>query len=121
MKMTMPSQFVEGAAAAASDAVDQIDRRAEELHGELSNQAHDAINTAKPALNRWAQDAESVARRGIDSAREAAHQLRERGERATDSTVNYIKDEPVKAMLIAAAAGAALVTLVSLLSRSRHH
>lgn len=39
--------------------------------------------------------------------------------RATDSTVSYIKDEPVKAMLIAAATGAALAALMSLLSRSR--
>jgi ElaB/YqjD/DUF883 family membrane-anchored ribosome-binding protein len=39
--------------------------------------------------------------------------------RATDSTVNYIKDEPLKAMLIAAATGAALMALMALLNRSR--
>jgi hypothetical protein len=33
--------------------------------------------------------------------------------------VGYIKDEPVKAMLIAAATGAALMALVGLVSRSR--
>jgi hypothetical protein len=35
--------------------------------------------------------------------------------------VAYIRDEPVKAMLIAAATGAALMALINLVSRSRHH
>jgi ElaB/YqjD/DUF883 family membrane-anchored ribosome-binding protein len=39
--------------------------------------------------------------------------------RVGDSTALYIKDEPLKAMLIAAAAGAALMALVGLLARSR--
>ena len=38
--------------------------------------------------------------------------------RAQDTTVGYIKDEPVKSMLIAAATGAALMALVSMMSRS---
>ena len=39
-------------------------------------------------------------------------------DRGQDKTVGYIKEEPVKAMLIAAAAGAALMALVALLGRS---
>jgi hypothetical protein len=44
--------------------------------------------------------------------------LRDKALRASDNTVGYIKDEPVKAMLIAAATGAALMALVSLITRS---
>ena len=48
----------------------------------------------------------------------APAQLRDQAVRASDKTVGYIKDEPMKAMLIAAAAGAALMALVALLGRS---
>lgn len=120
MKMTMPSQYVEGAAHSAELAVEQIDRAAQETHDKLADGAHQAINSAKPVVERWAKDAESMARRGIASASETSRHLRERAAQASDSTVNYIKDEPVKAMLIAAAAGAAIVTLIGLFSRSSH-
>jgi ElaB/YqjD/DUF883 family membrane-anchored ribosome-binding protein len=38
---------------------------------------------------------------------------------ASDETVNYIKHEPVKSMLIAAATGAALMALISLFTSRR--
>jgi ElaB/YqjD/DUF883 family membrane-anchored ribosome-binding protein len=44
-------------------------------------------------------------------------QVRDQAMRASDGTLNYIKDEPVKAMLIAAAAGAALMALLGLLRK----
>jgi ElaB/YqjD/DUF883 family membrane-anchored ribosome-binding protein len=119
MKMSMPSQFVEGASEAVDNAIDQIDRRSQEVHDEFADKAHDVVNKSKPTMERWAKDAESAARRGIDAASDATHRLRDRAARTTDSTVDYIKDEPVKAMLIAAAAGAALVTLMGLIHRSR--
>jgi ElaB/YqjD/DUF883 family membrane-anchored ribosome-binding protein len=120
MKMTSPSQFVDDAARSAELAVDQIDHAAHQAHDQLTEKAHQAVNSAKPVMERLAKDAESIARRGLDSARETSRQLRERAAQASDTTVKYIQDEPVKAMLIAAAAGAALVTVISLLSRSRH-
>ena len=120
MKMSMPSQFVEGASEAVDHAIDQIDQRSQASHDDLADKAHDAVNKSKPALQRWAQDAESVARRSMDAAGDASRRLRDRAARTSDSTVDYIKDEPVKAMLIAAAAGAALITLVGWVQRSRH-
>ena len=41
--------------------------------------------------------------------------MRERALRASGATTGYIRDEPLKAVLIAAAAGAALLALVQLL------
>ena len=120
MTITTPSQFAEGAANSAEQAVNQIDKSAQEVHNTLANGAHKAIDSAKPVMERWAKDAESMARRGLDSVRDTSRQLRERAAQASEGTVKYIQDEPVKAMLIAAAAGAALVTVISLLSRSRH-
>jgi ElaB/YqjD/DUF883 family membrane-anchored ribosome-binding protein len=51
--------------------------------------------------------------------RDSSQQLREKAVQASDQTVAYIKDEPVKSMLIAAATGAALMGLISLMGRSR--
>lgn len=54
----------------------------------------------------------------MESVRETSHQLRLKAEHASDSTVNYIRHEPVKSVLIAAAVGAVLMALVNLVSRS---
>lgn len=61
----------------------------------------------------------ALAQRGMDSVRDTSQQLRHKAHQAGDDTLDYIKDEPVKAILIAAAAGALLMTLISLISRSR--
>ena len=74
---------------------------------------------AVPAIDRLSSQAENAARRGMDAVRETSAQLRERATRVSDSTVGYIQEQPVRSMLIAAAAGAALMALLSLLGRSR--
>ena len=69
---------------------------------------------------RVSSQAEAAARRGMEAVRDGSQQLRERAQRATDQTVAYVKDEPIKSMLIAAATGAVLMALVSLMGRSRN-
>lgn len=76
-------------------------------------------SSTAPMLTRAAEQATAMAHRGIDAVREGSQQVRDKAQRASENTVQYIKDEPVKAVLIAAAAGAALMALVSLVSRSR--
>jgi ElaB/YqjD/DUF883 family membrane-anchored ribosome-binding protein len=44
--------------------------------------------------------------------------VRDQALRVSDDTRNYIRDEPVKAVLIAAAAGAVLMALLGLLRKS---
>ena len=56
-----------------------------------------------------------------DLIAQSADQALKCTQHATANTVSYIKHEPVKAMLIAAATGAALMALASLVSHSRHH
>jgi ElaB/YqjD/DUF883 family membrane-anchored ribosome-binding protein len=94
--------------------------------------AHAAIDNAvdrlasvygdtKPLLSRVSQQAKGYAHDGYDAARQQAAALRERGERAVDSTRGYVRDEPVKSLLIAAAVGAAVIALVEVvrIRRSR--
>lgn len=51
------------------------------------------------------------------SFRSAGQQVRDGAHLASDKTVAYIRDEPVKSMLIAAATGAALAVLARLAAR----
>lgn len=93
----------------------------------LAEQAVDAVadgvDTARervaPSLVRMAEQAESLLERGVDAVRDGTQQLRESAGRSTDRTVAYIRDEPLKSVLIAAAAGAALMALANVLGRSR--
>ena len=51
-------------------------------------------------------------------SREMAEQMRRRALQASDTALAYARDEPMKSLLIAAAAGALLMGLVSLMVRS---
>ncbi len=93
----------------ASSLLDRAAVGADHALDGLSNKLH----TAKDQANNLGQ-------RGIDAMREGTQHLRDTAHRASDHTLHYVKDEPVKALLIAAATGAALVALLSLMSRSRH-
>jgi ElaB/YqjD/DUF883 family membrane-anchored ribosome-binding protein len=56
----------------------------------------------------------------VESVRDTSLQIRENAHRVSEKTAGYIKDEPMKSMLIAAATGAALMAMLSLVSRSNH-
>lgn len=83
------------------------------------NAAHSAVDGLSNSAHTLQVDAVAATHRGLDALRESSQHLRERAELARDGTLNYIKVEPVKAMLMAAATGAALMALVGLLTRSR--
>ena len=53
------------------------------------------------------------------SMQTAGKQVRNGASQISDRTATYVRDEPVKSMLIAAATGAALVALASLFTRPR--
>ncbi len=79
----------------------------------LADQAAAGAESAIRSTQQMAADA-------IDALRARSSQLRDKALQASDRTVGYIKDEPFKSVLIAAAAGAALMALATLVSRSRN-
>ena len=85
----------------------------------MSEKVESVKNQAAPLIDRLTNQAEAAARHGAEVVRETSAQLRAKAIKAQECTVDYIKEEPVKAMLIATATGAALMALVSLVSRSR--
>lgn len=107
------------AALSADHAIKSTQRLTNDALDSLAGTVQDIRQQATPLLNRATEQASALAQRGIDSVRDTSQHLREAARRASDTTVNYIKDEPVKSMLIAAATGAGLLALVSLMGRSR--
>jgi len=105
------------AAQSADGVLKSTQRVANEAIDSLQDKVQDVKDQAAPVLNRVAAKAEELARRSADAVRDRSADVRDRALRASDATIGYIKDEPVKAILIAAATGAALMALVSLLSR----
>jgi ElaB/YqjD/DUF883 family membrane-anchored ribosome-binding protein len=116
---TPASTFVDHAADSASGAIRSTQTVANSAFDRLNDQVESARDQAVPLINRLSSQAEIAARRSVEAMRDTSAQLRGRALKASDSTVGYIKEEPVKAMLIAAATGAVLMALVSLFSRSR--
>ena len=88
-----------------NDAVEQVSARLQDTRERVS-----------PAVSRVASQASDYAKRGVDVMKERSAQLRDTAYRASDNTVGYIKDEPVKSILIAVAAGAAIMAAASWIS-----
>lgn len=98
-------------------AMHSAQRVAEQALDKLSGTAQELRQEVSPLLERAGARAEALARRSSDEIRARTQQLREQTLRASDNTVNYIRAEPVKSVLIAAAAGVALVALLGLLRK----
>ena len=111
----------ERAADAADQAVNASRRVANDALDHVESAIHSARASVQPTIARLATQAESLARKGLDAVKDSASQVRERAHTVGDVTVRYVKDEPVKAVLIAAATGAALMALVSLVNSARRN
>jgi ElaB/YqjD/DUF883 family membrane-anchored ribosome-binding protein len=113
------ANLADHAADSAAAAIRTTQNVTNEAFDRLSDRVEDARSHAAPLLNRITAQAEEAARRGVEVVRDTSAQVRSKAVHATDTTVGYIKDEPIKAVLIAAATGAALMALIGLFSRSR--
>jgi ElaB/YqjD/DUF883 family membrane-anchored ribosome-binding protein len=111
--------MADNAAGSAQGAIRSTQRAADQALDRLSEKVDEARSQAGPLLNKVTSQAEAAARRGMEAVRDTSQQLREKALQAQDLTVAYVKDEPIKAMLIAAATGALLMGIVSMLGRSR--
>ncbi|HZN87006.1 MAG TPA: hypothetical protein VFB53_09515 [Burkholderiales bacterium] len=114
------SSIADQAAQGADSAIGRTQQMADEALSSLSDKVHDMRGQAAPVINRVAAKAEELARRSADAMRDRSQLIKEQAYRAQDMTVGYIKDEPLKSILMAAAAGAALMALLQLL-RTRDH
>lgn len=92
----------------AGDALDHLDGSATTLR-----------QKTVPLLDGVAVDVEGLAQRSLKLARESTEKVRAQAVQTLDTVTVYIKAEPVKAILMAAAGGAVLATLLSWARSSR--
>ena len=117
--MSKTASSVSDASSTIEQARDAVKKSANDVITKLHNGV-DELSEAGPALlSRIAAQLEDLSRRTLDRTRRAGTQAREQALRAGDATVGYIKDEPVKAVLIAATAGAVAAGLFTWMTRSR--
>ena len=87
------------------------------------NKASDKVSELKsdaaPMLDKVSDQAQKLMQQGREVLHDTTQKVREKAVQASDIAVGYTKDEPMKAMLIAAATGALLMGLVSMMARSR--
>lgn len=114
------SRLADRTAATADKALLSAQRTTAEVADQVDTGIGHLRQTVPPALSRVAAQAEDLARRGIDRAREAGDVVQRQAARAGDQTVGYIRDEPVKAVMIAAAVGALGVLLARWFTRGRN-
>jgi ElaB/YqjD/DUF883 family membrane-anchored ribosome-binding protein len=105
------------AAQSVDHAKQSTQRAADQALDKVSSTANDLRQRVSPLFARAGEEASAWAHRGMDTVRDRSLQLRDQAQRASDGTVSYIRDEPVKAVLIAAAAGAIVVALMGLLRK----
>ena len=115
---TTPAALGDAATRSIDQALESTRQVANDALDGLSNTAHQLRDNSVPVIDRVSERAQALARQSLDAVRDRSQQLQERARRTSDDTVHYIQDEPVKAMLIAAATGAVLMALAGLLMRS---
>lgn len=112
-------EHARNAASAADEALSATRRAAGEVGRSVQAGIDEMRERVPGALSRVATQAEDLTNRGVERAREASLVARERALRMGDQTMAYIRDEPVKAVLVAAAAGALTAMLLGYMNRSR--
>jgi ElaB/YqjD/DUF883 family membrane-anchored ribosome-binding protein len=113
------SSAIDNAAKEADHALNSLKSNTSAAIDGFANGLNNLNEQAAPMLRSATEQASAMAHRGVDAVRDGSVHMREAAQRVSDGTVSYIKGEPVKSMLIAAATGAALMAMVSLMSASR--
>lgn len=86
----------------------------------LAQQGLDGLSSAgkqaSTAMHQLAHDASDLKHRGMDALHEGSEQMRESGQHARQYTTDHIRHDPIKSVLIAAAVGAGLMGLLTMVS-----
>lgn len=112
--------LLDSAASTANQAIRSSQRAVHQAVDRFADGADEVRAQTGAALGSLASGAEDLTHRGAALLRERTLRLREQSHHVADTTRGYIRDEPVKSVLIAAAAGAVLMGLMGLFGRGRH-
>lgn len=93
----------------ANETLDLAEGKVRQLRGSID-----------PVVDKLATQAQKLARQSLDMAAEASERAQRSMHRYADATTRYVANEPLKAVLIAAAVGATVALLVASAVRQRH-
>jgi ElaB/YqjD/DUF883 family membrane-anchored ribosome-binding protein len=85
----------------------------------LPDQVHTMTDLAADTAQNAIKSTQRLANAALDKLSDASQHARASAIQASDTTAKYIRNDPIKAVLIAAAAGAATAVLIALVTR--HH
>lgn len=115
---THSPNIIDHVADSTSQAIQHTQKVADQALGGLDNSVQSLRDQAAPKLDEMTQRANALAHQSVQSVRDTGRRLRDSAAHVSEGTIQYVRDEPVKSMLIAAATGAMLMALASLLARN---
>lgn len=122
MSIQSPSEPVNPFATTSTTATDAARQSAQRMGHDaidsMGNRLQEARDQAAPILDRASEQAVQMARRSMEAVRDSSLHLKDTAQRVSETTTTYIKEEPMKAVLMAAATGAALMALANLRGKS---
>lgn len=112
------NKAVDTTADRAQGAIRSTQNVANDAFDKMSNKVDNLHDQAMPLIDRWSDKARDTASRGADVVKDKSAKLKQQAAVAQDNTVGYIREEPMKSMLMAAATGAVLMAVFTLVIRS---
>lgn len=120
------NNFAKPGQSAAEKATDKIQggirdaqRTVNQVGDQLSNKAEEVRDDVAPVIKKVADQTQAFARQSMKTVSDASRQIADSATQVSDSVISYTKTNPVKAILIAAASGALLLTVIRALTPSR--
>lgn len=115
----LSNNLADSAAASAESAIRSTQRMANQALDGVAGTVSDLRADAVPMIKAASDQVSALAHRSADAVRQGSQQLVDSAQQASARTRDYVQQEPVKALLMAAATGAALMALLSLVQRGR--
>ena len=113
------NNLADSAAASADAAIRSTQRLANQALDGMAGTVSELRAEAAPMIRAATDKVSALTQRGVDTVRHGSQQLVDSAHQASARTRDYVQHEPVKALLMAAATGAALMALLSMVQRSR--
>ena len=115
----LSDNLADSAAVSAQSAIRSTQRLANQALDGMAGTVADLRAEAAPMIRSATDKVSELTQRGVDKVRHGSQQLVDGAHQASARTRDYVQHEPVKALLIAAATGAALMALLSMMRGSR--
>ncbi len=111
--------FAQRAAIKAEDTLQSTRQVANDAIDAMQNTVNDLRDAAPSTLTRAAAQVDELTRRSLERARDAGARAQRQLDQLGAKSTEYIRDEPMKSVLIAAATGAVVAGLLGWMARSR--